>query len=208
MESNVRKNICGKIKRAALDDKGAAMIIVTCVMSIIMILCLAVLTVSYQMFATVNDEAWAERYYEQAYSFGETLRYNLTDREKAENLKQGSLESYIYGFVRDNRNYPVSNGTDYKVTLPAASPDAGMFPIRLTLTKSLEYEDMDDEDNNIYVLTVKIENFAPDDDPTKDKNVTAVSCVTERFRYTKPETGTDEHGQPVYSGGMEWVAYY
>ena len=60
------------------DDRGASMIVVTCIMMIVSILCLTLVAASYQMLAGVNDEGRDEMYYRQVMSFSEVLRKDLT----------------------------------------------------------------------------------------------------------------------------------
>ena len=63
-----------------MNNRGAAMIVVVCVMAVVMILSLTLLMAAYQMLATVSDEGRDELYYQQAMSFSKVLQKRLEDR--------------------------------------------------------------------------------------------------------------------------------
>ncbi len=128
--------IFGKAKQR---EDGAAMIVVTCVMAVISILCLSVLLASYQMYATVNDEGLDEIYYRQAMSFSEVLKDRLMkDRTSSGNaLEEGSVEEYIYTFMHDDENftYDDADGETIKVTNVKGAHSGDFGDIRINLKK-------------------------------------------------------------------------
>lgn len=80
------------------NNKGAAMIVVVCVMAIVMILSLTLVMSVYQMLATVSDEGRDELYYQQAMSFSEVLRNRLTKRS-SDGTSSDKLVQHIDSFM-------------------------------------------------------------------------------------------------------------
>lgn len=95
-------------------NKGAAMIVVVCVMAIVMILSLTLVMAAYQMLATVSDEGRDELYYQQAMSFSEVLRNGLTQRAEdgtsSDALIQ-HIDSFMFNDNSDAATKETLNGT-------------------------------------------------------------------------------------------------
>ncbi len=119
------KTICQRKK----PNRGAAMIVVICVMSVVMILSLTLLMSAYQMFATVNDEGKDELYYQQAMSFSEVLRGRMVSSGTSDGMLD-ELKPHINTFMGD--------AATMKETLksPVPSGSAAYGGITLTLDKS------------------------------------------------------------------------
>lgn len=81
-------------------NRGAAMIVVVCVMAVVMILSLTLIMAAYQMLATVSDEGRDEMYYQQAMSFSEVLKDRLEEYSSTGTTGDG-LVSHINQFVSD-----------------------------------------------------------------------------------------------------------
>ena len=116
------------------DNRGAAMIVVTCVLMVVSILALTLLVAAYQMFATVNDEGKDEYYYQQAMSFSEVLRTRLTADDA--DTSTDTLVAHISSFMKD----------DTKETEVLEGTATDMNIITLTLDKT--------EAKNFLVITV------------------------------------------------------
>ncbi len=81
------------------DNRGAAMIVVTCVMMIVSILCLTLVMAAYQMYSGVNDEGRDEMYYRQAVSFSEVLKNELTQTFEDGDRPDSGLAAYVFNFL-------------------------------------------------------------------------------------------------------------
>lgn len=81
-------------------NRGAAMIIVVCVMAVVMILSLTLLMAAYQMLATVNDEGRDELYYQQAMSFSEVLK-NRLEQKSLSGSSEDALVQHIDTFMEN-----------------------------------------------------------------------------------------------------------
>ena len=92
------------------DNRGAAMIVVTCVMMVVAILCLTLVAAAYQMYAGVNDEGRDELYYRQVMSFSEVLKKDLT-AELAEGESPTGLAEVVYDFWNDTAETAFLEGT-------------------------------------------------------------------------------------------------
>ncbi|MCR5626835.1 MAG: hypothetical protein K6F99_05915, partial [Lachnospiraceae bacterium] len=100
------------IKNYIKEERGAAMIVVLCVMAIVLALCLSILLAVYQMMASVNDEARDDVYYHQALSASIALQNRLEKESQAMPTSISSIEDYIFYFMANNDTYP----TPYEVT--------------------------------------------------------------------------------------------
>ncbi|MCR4717939.1 MAG: hypothetical protein K5656_12255 [Lachnospiraceae bacterium] len=160
-------DILRRIRRNQNNEDGAAMLVVTCVMAIISILCLSLLLASYQMYATVNDEGRDEIYYRQAMSFSEVLKARLIkDRTLPGNkLDEGSVEEFIYSFMQDDENYTYENtaGETIKATNVSGKNADKYGTININLKKqSITTDDKKNEwsDSKESYLIVTIEVLA------------------------------------------------
>ena len=105
------------------------MIVVTCVMMIVSVLCLTLVAAAYQMYATANDEGRDELYYRNVISFSEVLREELTaDYSETERpVTADGLAGYIFDFM---------DGSEETVTL-VGNPDVNdLFEIDIKLDKT------------------------------------------------------------------------
>ncbi|MBQ8085310.1 MAG: hypothetical protein IJ232_04305 [Lachnospiraceae bacterium] len=89
-----------KVKKKK-SNRGAAMIVVVCVMAVTMILSLTLLMSAYQMLATVNDEGRDELYYQQAMSFSEVLRTRLEGKGMS-GVSSDPLVAHIDSFMSNS----------------------------------------------------------------------------------------------------------
>ena len=80
------------------NNRGAAMIVVVCVMAVVMILSLTLLMAAYQMLATVADEGRDELYYQQVMSFSQVLKDRLLEKS-ATGSTTDELVKHIDEFV-------------------------------------------------------------------------------------------------------------
>ena len=102
----VLKNKQRQLNKRNSRNRGAAMIVVVCVMAVIMILSLTLLMAAYQMLATVNDEGRDELYYQQAMSFSEVLKDRLEEKSVS-GSSTDSLVNHIDAFMEnDNEDAP------------------------------------------------------------------------------------------------------
>ena len=132
------------------NDSGAAMLVVTCVMAVISILCLSIILAGYQMYATVNDEVADEKYYQQALSFSKVLEGRLTgDRD---DIESGSVEEFIYAFMQDDDSYPYTDedGVTLKVT-SSSTTDNSYGTLNINLIK----EELSPGSNNMWADSKK-----------------------------------------------------
>ena len=116
-------------------NRGAAMIVVVCVMAVVMILSLTLLMVAYQMLATVNDEGRDELYYQQAMSFSEVLRKRL-ESFSSTGTSSDELVNHIDSFMSND-----AVGAPDTETLTADAPvEDGVYgAITLNLNKKISY---------------------------------------------------------------------
>lgn len=112
-----------------LDDRGAAMIVVTCVMMIVSILALTLLMAAYQMFATVNDEGRDALNYQQAMSFSEVLKSRLVTAPDKRATLHDELVEHIDDFVKDTTE-------GYDKTILEGKTTGDVNDITLTLDKA------------------------------------------------------------------------
>lgn len=110
-------------------NRGAAMIVVVCVMAVVMILSLTLLMAAYQMLATVNDEGRDELYYQQAMSFSEVLKERLKQKSQT-GLTDDDLVKHIDLFMTNN------SATDPKKETLTAEGQGMYGDITLVLDKS------------------------------------------------------------------------
>lgn len=129
----------GIFNKRKSNDSGAAMLVVTCVMAVISILCLSILLAAYQMYATVSDEGADETYYRQAISFSEVLKDRLVkDRNLPGNkLEEDSVEEFIYTYMYDDENYTYddTDGESIKATSVSGTHKDDYGTINITLNK-------------------------------------------------------------------------
>ena len=120
-----------KLKTAARfssDNRGASMIVVTCVMMVVSILCLTLVAAAYQMYAGANDEGRDEIYFRQTLSFSEVLREKLTETLSGGNVSSSVLVNYIDSFWADD--------SEETVVLSGTSDKDGLFEMDVTLDKT------------------------------------------------------------------------
>ena len=83
------------------DERGAAMIVVVCVLMVTMIICLTLIVGAYQMFASVSDEGRDVSNYYQAMSFSELMKKKIECSNKPVPAVSGALtmEDYILAYA-------------------------------------------------------------------------------------------------------------
>lgn len=135
---NIQENIDVKSKamtsRMGKSNRGAAMIVVVCVMAVVMILSLTLLMAAYQMLATVGDEGRDDHYYQQAVSFSEVVRARL-ERKLETTSAGGGLTDELTGHIDDF----MKDDTKDKEILEADAPASGgaYGGITIVLDKSI-----------------------------------------------------------------------
>ena len=142
----VLKNKQRQLNKRNSRNRGAAMIVVVCVMAVIMILSLTLLMSAYQMLATVNDEGRDELYYQQAMSFSEVLKDRLEEKSVS-GSSTDALVNHIDAFMEnDNEGAPQkeklvadAQGVYGKITLDLDR--SAMFQGNLVITISVSDED-------------------------------------------------------------------
>lgn len=134
---NIQENIDVKSKlvpsRLGKRNRGAAMIVVVCVMAVVMILSLTLLLAAYQMFATVNDEGRDELYYRQAISFSEVVRKRL------ESNGSTSLTDELIGHIDDFMKDTDKDTETLKADAPATVGVYGGITVTLDKATSKGY---------------------------------------------------------------------
>lgn len=131
-------------------NRGAAMIVVVCVMAVVMILSLTLLMAAYQMLATVADEGRDELYYQQAMSFSEVLRTRM-DEYSSTGITTDDLVTHINSFVNNN-----NEDAPTKEILDAPAPvEGGVYgSITVVLDKKIS------RNNLVITITVSDEGKA------------------------------------------------
>ncbi len=124
-EKKTNKNVSPNLSR---DNRGASMIVVTCVMMVVSILCLTLVAAAYQMYAGANDEGRDEIYFRQTLSFSEVLRENMTETLLVGEDHSSALVNYIDSFWADD--------SEETVVLSGTSDKDGLFEMDVTLDKT------------------------------------------------------------------------
>ncbi|MBR1599285.1 MAG: hypothetical protein IJ661_10320 [Lachnospiraceae bacterium] len=136
-------------------NRGAAMIVVVCVMAVVMILSLTLIMAAYQMLATVSDEGRDEVYYQQVMSFSKVLRQRLEDNGAA-GAGSDSLIDHINKFMTDE----AYKDADTEALEAAAPTSDGVYgSITLVLDKKSSHGNL--------VVTISV----------ADGNTTMSSCT-------------------------------
>ena len=117
----------------ASDNRGAAMIVVTCVMMIVSVLCLTMVAAAYQMYATANDEGRDEMYYRQVMSFSEVLKEELT--EEYSDPDNPRPDSGLTGYIFEFWDGTVGEGSD-TLLLSGESDENELCDITIMLDKA------------------------------------------------------------------------
>ena len=115
------------------DNRGAAMIVVTCVMMIVSVLCLTMVAAAYQMYATANDEGRDEMYYRQVMSFSEVLKEELT--EEYSDPDNPRPDSGLTGYIFEFWDGTVGEGSD-TLLLSGESDENELCDITIMLDKA------------------------------------------------------------------------
>jgi hypothetical protein len=100
-----------KNKVIKINSKGQAMIAVLCIMAVVLAICFSLLLGSYQMFASVNDEATDEHYYQQALSLDNIVSKmvtGITIKPTDDNIGK-----FTYDFINDSTNYQNSKSYSF-----------------------------------------------------------------------------------------------
>ena len=145
-------------------NRGAAMIVVVCVMAVTMILSLTLLMAAYQMLATVNDEGRDELYYQQSMSFSEVLRKRI-EAFSTTGSSTDELVNHINSFMS---NKALSAPDTEVLTAPAPASGGAYGGITLSLDRKIS--------RGYLVITISV----------ADEDKTMASCVC-KYRYE--ETG-------------------
>ncbi len=109
------------------DDRGAAMIVVTCVLMVVSVLCLTLVMAAYQMYSGANDEGRDEMYFRQTLSFSEVLKENLTAAIPPGNDSPSELVNHIDQFW---------GSTDEKEVLCGTADKDGLYELDIILDKT------------------------------------------------------------------------
>ena len=107
------------------DDRGAAMIVVTCVLMVVSVLCLTLVMAAYQMYSGANDEGRDEMYFRQTLSFSEVLKENLIT-SPSDDASTSRLVNHINQFWDSTEEKEVLYGT----------PTAGLYELDIILDKT------------------------------------------------------------------------
>ncbi|MCR5586069.1 MAG: hypothetical protein K6F77_00870 [Lachnospiraceae bacterium] len=192
------------IKGMLKDKSGTSIIVVTIVMAIVAFVCLSLLLVSYQMVSSANDDALNDRYYRQAESLSNVIKLRLTS---GKNPEKNTIEEFIYEFMSDNVNYPVTADIASNVEFTADEPEGdtadGYLGMSVRLKKELASGTEDEENassNNgwserkEYHCTIKVSALVDDE---------KVSTVTQRHLFYLADSSykyysMDDEGNKTY----------
>ncbi len=175
------------------NEDGAAMLVVTCVMAVISILCLSILLAGYQMYATVSDEVADERYYQQALSFSKVLEDRLTgDRD---DIDSGTVEDFIFDYMNDDEDYPFDDedGVTLKITSTQAGDSSAYGTININLTKEEESQGTGNKwaDSKKSFLYVKVDVLADDEVKATISTKYEYEYAVENYQYYYTVDGDD-----------------
>ena len=94
------------IRKMHKNEDGAAMIVVVCVLMVVMLICLTMIVGAYQTMSSVNDGARDVSDYQQAMSFSEVIRKEITGEDIAFPAAAGTdFKSFILNFAGDTENF-------------------------------------------------------------------------------------------------------
>jgi hypothetical protein len=175
------------------NEDGAAMLVVTCVMAVISILCLSILLAGYQMYATVSDETADERYYQQALSFSKVLEDRLTgDRD---DIDSGTVEDFIFDYMNDDEDYPFDDedGVTLKITSTQTGDSSAYGTININLTKEEESPGSGNmwADSKKSYLYVKVDVLAGDEVKATVSAKYEYEYAVENYQYYYTIDGND-----------------
>ncbi|MCR4904059.1 MAG: hypothetical protein K6A23_14470 [Butyrivibrio sp.] len=189
MKKNSRKTL---LKEYLFDEKGAAMIVVLCVMAIVLAVCLSLLLAVYQMFATVNDEAKDDIYYHQALSGSMAIQAELEKEAQAMPRSVSTIQDYIFYFMANTTNFPAPYRLTFNQQSKSGSDAASFGDATITLEKIDNGSGAWGDDYNCYCyITFKMSDEAGE----KETSVTSKYLVTcENSSYTYIGTVTDSSG--------------
>ncbi|MCR5339308.1 MAG: hypothetical protein K6E75_12210 [Lachnospiraceae bacterium] len=153
-------NIKYRRKQLHINNQGAAMIVVVCVLMVMMILCLSMIAGAYQMMASVNDGLGDVTCYQQAMTFSEVLKAQLVtgDTEIAIPAEGGGvtfgLKEYVQAFGAKTSDFSeekkevtceLTTADEHGISAGAGYGDVHLFLKKISLGSS---------NNRLFVTTV------------------------------------------------------